>query len=164
MGSGLWRLSSLTACHGWPAGPCYFMLSWSPNSTFLHLDFYLLSWRWWPLWSGGTLYQWSLQPEKASQHPCLFKISVSCTWRLSGWKNRDEKLSWTSGKACLFHACPRIPEMRDPSKLKFLKRGIPQNGNFQNEGSLKIEISKTRDCLRRWPTDGAACSCVKSDL
>ena len=137
--------------------------SWSPNSTYLHLDFYLLSWRWWPLWSGGTLYQWSLQPEKASQDPCLFKISVSCTWRLSGWKNRDEKLSWTSGKACLFHACPRIPEMRDPSKWKFLKRGIPQNGNFQNEGSLEIEISKMRDCLRRWPTDGAVCSCVKSD-
>ena len=67
--------------------------SWSPNSTYLHLDFYLLSWRWWPLWSGGTLYQWSLQPEKASQDPCLFKISVSCTWRLAWWKNRDEKLS-----------------------------------------------------------------------
>ena len=53
--------------------------SWSPNSTYLHLYFYLLSWRWWPLWSDGTLYQWSLQPEKASQDPCLFKISVSCT-------------------------------------------------------------------------------------
>ena len=114
--------------------PWLWCISWSPNSTYLHLDFYLLSWRWWPLWSGGVLYQWSLQPEKASQDQCLFKISVSCTWRLSGWKNRDEKLSWTSGKACLFHACPRIPEMRDPSKWKFLKRGIPQNRNFQNEG------------------------------
>ena len=35
----------------------------------------------------------------------------------------------------LFVSC--IPE--------FLKWGIPQNGNFQNEGSLKMEISKTRD-------------------
>ena len=28
---------------------------------------------------------------------------------------------------------------------EFLKWGIPQNGNFQIEGSLKMEISKTRD-------------------
>ena len=42
---------------------------------------------------------------------------------------------------------PRIPEMRDPSKQKFLKRGIPQNRNFQNEGSLKMEISKTRESI-----------------
>ena len=53
--------------------------SWSPNSTCFHLDLYLLSWRWWPLWSGGTLYQWSLKPEKANLDRCLFKISVSCT-------------------------------------------------------------------------------------
>ena len=31
------------------------------------------------------------------------------------------------------------------SVSKFLKWGIPQNRNFQNEGSLKMEISKTRD-------------------
>ena len=55
------------------------LCSWSPNSTYLHLDFYLLSWRWWPLWSTGTLYQWSLKPEKASPDRCLFKISVSST-------------------------------------------------------------------------------------
>ena len=31
----------------------YIWSSWSPNSTYLHLDFYyLLSWRWWPLWGG----------------------------------------------------------------------------------------------------------------
>ena len=57
---------------------CTCLISWSPNSTYLHLDFYLLSWQWWPLWSTGTLYQWSLQPEKASQDLCLFKISMSC--------------------------------------------------------------------------------------
>ena len=50
------------------------------------------------------------------------------------------------------------------SVSKFLKWGIPQNRNFQNEGSLKMEISKTRDCSSRWTTDGADCSCVKSDL
>ena len=61
---------------------CHFIVPgtrWSPNSTYLHLDFYLLSWRWWPLWSSGTLYQWSLKPEKGSQDRCLFKISVLYT-------------------------------------------------------------------------------------
>ena len=71
------------------------VISWSTNSTYLHLDFYLLSWRWWPLWSTGTLYQWSLKPEKASPDRCLFKISVSCTLRLSRSKKWDEKLSKT---------------------------------------------------------------------
>jgi hypothetical protein len=57
----------------------------------------------------------------------------------------NEKLSKTPKKSCLFHACPRIPEMRDPSKWKFLKRGIPQNRNFQNEGSFKSGIPETRE-------------------
>ena len=39
--------------------------SWSPNSTCLHLDFYLLSWWWQPLWSGGLLYRWLLPQQKA---------------------------------------------------------------------------------------------------
>ena len=46
---------------------------------------------------------------------------------------------------------------------KFLKRGIPRFRNSQNEGSLKSGIPETKDCSKRWPTDGAACSCVKSD-
>ena len=50
-----------------------------PTQLICISDIHLLSWRWRPLWSGGTLYQWSLQPEKASQDPCLFKISVSFT-------------------------------------------------------------------------------------
>ena len=94
----------------------------------------------------------------------LFLQKDHFTYKLLVKKQKTiQKTAKTPKKTCLFHACPKIPEMRDPSKWKFPKRGIPQNGNFQNEGSLKIEISKMRDCLRRWPTDGAACSCVKSD-
>ena len=32
--------------------------SWSPNSTVLHLDIYLLSWWWGALWAWGTLFKW----------------------------------------------------------------------------------------------------------
>ena len=39
--------------------------SWLPNSTDLCF-WYLLSWQWWPLWSGGLLYQWLLPQQKAS--------------------------------------------------------------------------------------------------
>ena len=44
---------------------CWLYFSWSPNSTCLHLDFYLLSWWWQPLWSGGLLYRWLLPQQKA---------------------------------------------------------------------------------------------------
>ena len=44
----------------------------------------------------------------------------------------------------------RIPKMRDPSKWKFPKRGIPQFRNFQNEGSLNSEIPK-RHSRKWWP-------------
>ena len=37
-----------------------------PTQLICISDIYLLSWRWWPLWSGGTLYQWSVRPKKAS--------------------------------------------------------------------------------------------------
>ena len=52
--------------------------SWSPNSTYSYWDFYLLSWWWQPLWSGGLLFQLPVQPKKANQRQFLFKISVSC--------------------------------------------------------------------------------------
>ena len=32
--------------------------SWSPNSTVLHLDIYLLSWWWGALWAWGTFFKW----------------------------------------------------------------------------------------------------------
>ena len=89
----------------------YIYCSWSPNSTYLYLDFYLLSWRWWPLWSGGTLYQWSLKPEKASPDRCLFKISVSWTLRLSRSRKWDEKLSKTCQKPVCFTEFSVCPEM-----------------------------------------------------
>ena len=37
-----------------------------PTQLICISDIYLLSWRWRPPWSLGTLYQWSLQPKKAS--------------------------------------------------------------------------------------------------
>ena len=46
--------------------PSAWKTSWLPNSTYLHLDFYLLSWQWQPLWSGGLLFLCPVLPEKAS--------------------------------------------------------------------------------------------------
>ena len=130
------------------------------------MSFFFVCWhsrKWWPPIRGGTLQSALLWLENVKWDDYFCKKSISHTnyW----WKSKKQykKRAKPPKKTCLFHACPKIPEMRDPSKWKFPKRGIPQNGNFQNEGSLKIEISKMRDCLRRWPTDGAACSCVKSD-
>ena len=53
--------SQRQACSKWGLP----MDSWLPNSTCLHLDFYLLSWWWQPLWSGGLLYRWLLPHQKA---------------------------------------------------------------------------------------------------
>ena len=76
--------------------------SWSPNSTYLHLDFYLLSWRWWPLWSGGILFQWPVLQQKAREVHFLFKISVSCAKRLSRSKKWRLKTYGNLQKTCLF--------------------------------------------------------------
>ena len=62
-----------------------------PTQLICISDLYLLSWRWRPLWSGGTLYQWSLRLKKASWVRFFFKISVlytNCLWKS---KKQDKK-------------------------------------------------------------------------
>ena len=99
----------LRKCCLFPQWPCPLPMgllknSWSPNSTYLYWDFYLLSWWWQPLWSGGLLFQLPVQLKKASQLQFLFKISVSCTQRLSRSKEIRKKLGKTLQKTCLFQA------------------------------------------------------------
>ena len=99
---------------GWMI-PCPPVPSWSPNSTYLPLDLYLLSWRWWPLWSGGLLYQWSLRPKQTSWVRFFRKISVSCTYCPWRSKKQEEKLAKTLQKK-VFLQPPRpnfafIPQM-----------------------------------------------------
>ena len=62
--------------------------------------FYLLSWWWQPLWSGGLLFQWRVLPKNASQvwffsskYPCHI-----CTWRQSRSRKWDNKMSKTKPK------------------------------------------------------------------
>ena len=45
-----------------------------PTQLICISDIYLLSWRWQPLWSGGTLYQWSLWPKKSKLGPIFFSF------------------------------------------------------------------------------------------
>ena len=53
---------------------------------------------------------------------------------------------------------------QEPSKKgSFSQDSQPLAQNSRNEGSLKSGIPETRDHSIRWPADGAACSCVKSD-
>ena len=53
---------------------------------------------------------------------------------------------------------------QEPSqKGDFSQDSQPLVQNTRNEGSLKSGIPETRDRSIRWPADGAACSCVKSD-
>ena len=62
-----------------------------PTQLICISDIYLLSWRWWPLWSIGTFYQWSLQLKKASWVRFFVKISVlyrNCPWKS---KKQDKK-------------------------------------------------------------------------
>ena len=107
-------------------------ISWSPNSTYLHLDFYLLSWRWWPLWSGGLLFQLPVLPEKASQVQFIFKISVSCPSRMTGDKKMRRILGKILQKNCLFQASPSFSQFGlrwgtpNQDKLSLAWDGAPQ--------------------------------------
>ena len=68
-------------------------------------DIYLLSWRWWPLWSGGLLFRWLLRPKKTSWVRFFRKISVSytnCPWKS---KKQDKKRAKTLQKK-VFSSAP----------------------------------------------------------
>ena len=54
-----------TMCKQLPPKYCCAVVD-RPTQLICISDIYLLSWRWRPPWSLGTLYQWSLQPKKAS--------------------------------------------------------------------------------------------------
>ena len=62
-----------------------------PTQLICISDIYLLSWRWWPLWSIGTLYQWSLRLKKASWVRFFSKISVLYTNYRWKSKKQDKK-------------------------------------------------------------------------
>ena len=77
-------------------------ISWSPNSTCLHLDFYLLSWWWQPLWSGGLLYRWLLLQQKAYWIRFFFKISFLCIFCPWHSKKQGKKQIKTLKKTVFF--------------------------------------------------------------
>ena len=100
-----------------------------------------------------TPYTWrnfaiSSPPAREGQLDRLFLHKELFVYKLSVKRQKTaQKTGNNPIKTCFFHACLKITEMRDPSKWKFPNRGIPQNRNFQNEGSLKMEISKTRESI-----------------
>ena len=53
-----------------------------PTQLICISDLYLLSWRWRPLWSGGTLYQWSLRLKKTQLGPIFFQ-NIRVIYKLS---------------------------------------------------------------------------------
>ena len=66
-----------------------------PTQLICISDIYLLIWRWWPLWSGGTLFQWIF----------FFRISVSYTY--CPWKIKNRTINWQNPwKKVLFPAPP----------------------------------------------------------
>ena len=73
-----------------------------PTELICISDIYLLSWRWWPLWGGGLLYQWSLRPKKTSWFQFFRKISVSCTYCPWRSKKQDKKRAKTLQKKVFF--------------------------------------------------------------
>ena len=83
-----------------------------PTQLICISDIYLLSWRWRPLWSGGTLYQWSLRLKKASwvrfffqNIRVIYKLSVKKqeTGQKTGKKPPKKRcfyqLLWPAGRA-----------------------------------------------------------------
>ena len=85
-----------------PTNSCGATCSWSPNSTCLHLDFYLLSWWWQPLWRGGLLYRWLLLQQKAYWIRFFFKISFLCIFCPWHSKKQGKKQIKTLKKNCFF--------------------------------------------------------------
>ena len=84
--------------------------------------------KWEPPIGGGLLQMLLLRLEKVKYTDFFFAkrafhIQIVSEKAKNGQKTGQKPYK----KTCLFHACPKIPEMRDPSKKKFPKRGIPQN-------------------------------------
>ena len=90
--------------------------SWSPNSTCLHLDFYLLSWWWQPLWSGGLLYRWLLPQQKAYWIRFFFKISFLCIF------------------------CPWHSKKQGKKQIKTLKKLFFLSTSWFGPGPIQVEL------------------------
>ena len=110
--------------------------------------------KWWPSIRGGTLQLALLRLEKVNwtDYFCIKSISyTNCQWKGKKQHKKQAKAlqkpvfsclsqnSWNEGSLKI-----EISKSRDPSKWKFPKWGIPQNGNFQNEGSLKQMANRWR--------------------
>ena len=74
----------------------YIRLVDRPTQLICISDIYLLSWRWWPLWSGGLLYQWSMRPKKQAGSDFFEKYLRP--WRS---KKQDKKRAKTLKKGVL---------------------------------------------------------------
>ena len=89
-----------------------------------------------------TPYMWrnfaiSTPPAREGQLDRLFLHKEHFIYKLSVKRQKKQhKNRQKPHKILFFYAC-----------LKFPNRGIPQNRNFQNEGSLKMEICKTRESI-----------------
>ena len=69
-----------------------------PTQLIWHSDIDLLSWRWWPLWSCGTLYQWPLRPKQASYF-WFWPGKTSFHWYWLG-QNWCPPICWSSNYTC----------------------------------------------------------------
>ena len=95
-------------------------------------------------------------------------VAKLCNWHSYG-QRRSIRLIFFAKKA--FHiqivseeANNPLKNGQEPSKKEgFSQDSQPLAQNSRNEGFLKSGIPETRDRSIRWPADGAACSCVKSD-
>ena len=95
-------------------------------------------------------------------------VAELCNWHYYG-QRRSIRLILFAKRA--FHIQIVSEEANNPlkngqepsQKGDFSQNSQPLVQNTRNEGSLKSGIHETRDRSIRWPADGAACSCVKSD-
>ena len=95
-------------------------------------------------------------------------VAELCNWHYYG-QRRSIRLIFLAKKAFRIQivseeANKPLKNGQEPSKKGgFSQDSQPLAQNSRNEGSLKSGIPETRDRSIRWPADGAACSCVKSD-
>ena len=96
---------------GWVSGQVCIWVVDRPTQLICISDIYLLSWRWWPLWSGGLLYQWSLRPKKQAgsdffeKYPCHVHIVREVA------KNRTKNGQKPSKKGVFISTSASIPQM-----------------------------------------------------
>ena len=115
---------SLVSFNIWKVTVCFWLtLVDRPTQLICISDIYLLSWRWRPLWSGGTLYQWSLRLKKASWVRFFFKISVlytNCLWKS---KKQDKKRAKNLEKK-VFLSAPLTSWPSQATKVAFFAKKI----------------------------------------